>query len=187
MPITGHDWELHVFRLRQEQRAGKAYARTVSRYQVFHNGAEVPQLSGSIVERQGPGDNTSTGVSQHRRVQAGTYELHTHDGASNNKYMTIGYSTSAQITALPRPALRLSPTGTRSGILIHPANGYLWSIGCLNPGSVLSGPNDNIQWSDSRSRVIAIIDDLKAFLGAQFPTSNNRRIPRSQCVIDNEP
>ncbi len=29
---------------------------------------------------------------------------------------------------------------------------------------------------DSRSRVIALIDDLRAFLGGQFPSSNNRRI-----------
>jgi hypothetical protein len=187
MPITGRDWEIHVVRLRQELRTGKTFARTVSRYQVFHDGTAVSGLSGAIAERQGPGDNTSTGVSKHRRVAAGAYELHTHDGASNNKYMTIGYSTSAQITALPRPALRLSPTGSRTGILIHPANGYLWSIGCLNPASALSGPNDNIQWSESRTRVIAIIDDLKAFLGSGFPTSNNRKIPRCQCVIDGEP
>ncbi|MGO4126538.1 hypothetical protein AB4Z01_19205 [Inquilinus sp. YAF38] len=187
MPITGRDWEIHIVRSREETRVGKAFARTVSSYQVFHDGAAVAQLSGTIVERQGPGDNTSTGVSKHRRVAAGTYELHTHDGAGNNKYMTIGYSTAAQITALPRPALRLSPTGSRTGILIHPANGYLWAIGCLNPGSALNGPNDNVQWSDSRSRVIAIIDDLKAFLGGQFPTSNNREIPRCQCVIDGEP
>jgi hypothetical protein len=187
MPITGRDWEIHIVRLREETRVGKAFARTVGSYQVFHDGTAVAQLSGTIVERQGPGDNTSTGVSKHRRVAAGTYEVHTHDGASNEKYKTIGFSSSARINETPRPALRLEPTGARSGILIHPANGYLASIGCLNPSSDLSGPDDNIQWSDSRSRVIAIIDDLRAFLGRDFPASNNRRIPRCQCIIDGEP
>ena len=91
MPITGHDWEIHIVRSREETRVGKAFARTVGSYRVFHDGTAVAQLSGTIVERQGPGDNTRTGVSKHRRVAAGTYELHTHDGAGNEKYKTGGY------------------------------------------------------------------------------------------------
>ena len=40
---------------------------------------------------------------------------------------------------------------------------------------------------DVPNLVKLIIDDLKAFLGRDFPSSNNRKIPRCQCVIDGEP
>lgn len=180
-------WVLRVTRVREETRAGKGHARTVSDYAVLHDGKPAAGLTGQLVERQGQGDNSASGVKNHRRIEAGTYQLWTHDGASNDKYKTIGYSTSDGLGELPRPSLRLEPTGKRSGILIHPATGYLWSIGRLNPGDGLQDARDNLKWKDSRSRVVALIDDLKSFLGADFPTHNNSRIPRASCVIRGEP
>jgi hypothetical protein len=187
MPITGNGWELLVKRIRQHLRPGQAFARTVSTYQVFHNGQPAVGLSGMMAERQGPGDNGPSGVTNHRRIARGTYPLSTHDGIGNNKYMTIGYSQNTGLGALPRPCVRLLNTGSRSGILIHPASGYLWSIGCLNPGTSLNNAADNIQWGDSRTRVIALLQDMRQFLGNAFPSQNNRPIPRASVVIEGEP
>jgi hypothetical protein len=184
MPISGRDWEILVTRRREETRPGFGYGRTVGDYRVFHDGNAVDGLSGQMVEREGPGDNTSTGVSRHLRIASGRYQLSTHDGTSNDKYKTIGYSTSPSIKELPRPCLRLLNTGSRTGILIHPASGYLWSTGCFNPSVNLSTASDNIKWTDSRARVISIIDDIKAFLGARFPRNNNVAIPGVFCVIE---
>jgi hypothetical protein len=189
MPDT---WELRVNRIRQEKRRTKPYARTVSSYQVFHNGTAVPGLTGSFVERQGPGDNTKKGKTQHSRIAAGRYPLETHSGANapgtnTPKYRTIGYSKSEQPNGYPRASIGVADTGAREGILIHPAQDYCWSIGCLNPGTNLNGPNDGIIYKQSRSMVIALIDDMKSFLAGKFPTSNNQAIPGAFLVITNEP
>lgn len=187
LPISGNGWEILITRKKQHKRANKSYARTVGDYQVFHNGTKVAALSGMLAERQGPGDNTQSGVTNHRRIAAGTYELSTHDGASNNKYKTIGYSTDPGLAALPRPCFRFLGTGARSGILLHPGAGYLYSIGCFNPGTTLDSADDNLKWGDSRTRVIALLDDMKQFLGNQFPTSNNQKIPNAHAVVEGEP
>ena len=187
MPITGSGWELLIERTRQHKRASQSYARTVGTYQVFHNGDPVAGLSGMLAERQGPGDNSQTGVDEHRRIAAGTYELSTHDGSSNDRYKTIGYSQETSLSALPRPCFRFLGTGSRTGILLHPGAGYLYSIGCFNPGTTLNAAGDNLQWGDSRRRVIALLDDMKLFLGNQFPTANNRRIPNARAIVEGEP
>jgi cell division protein FtsW (lipid II flippase) len=44
-----------------------------------------------------------------------------------------------------------------------------------------------VYFVDSRTRVIAIIDDMKTFLGASFPKKNGRPIPNAFLVIDGEP
>jgi hypothetical protein len=44
-----------------------------------------------------------------------------------------------------------------------------------------------IDYVPSRKRVIAIINDLKAFGNGTFPTRNGRRIPNAFVVIDGEP
>jgi hypothetical protein len=111
-------WELRVKRLRQEKRKTKGFARTVSSYQVFHNGASVAGLTGLFVERQGPGDNTKTGRSQHRRIAAGRYPLETHEGAdapgtSIPKYRTIGYSKSDRTNGYSRACIGVADTGSR--------------------------------------------------------------------------
>jgi len=187
MPISGSGWEILIKRKSQHKRANKTYARTVSTYQVFHDGQPVNGLSGMIAERQGKGDNGPKGVSEHRRIEAGTYEIATHDGASNDKYKTIGYSKDSSLAALPRPCFRFLDTGSRSGILLHPGSGYLYSIGCFNPGTTLNSADDNLQWGDSRTRVIALLDDMKSFLGSAFPKGNNQKIPRAKAVVEGEP
>lgn len=188
MPITGSGWELHVKRTGEQPRPGK-HNRTVSTYQVFHDGAPVAGLIGFFAERQGPGDNTTVGKAQHRCIAAGTYKLSTHAGAAVpsigvTKYKTHGYSTVVGPSRYPRPSIRLRNTGVRAGILFHPGSGWQWSTGCLNPSVDLSTPAKNINLNDSWARVIALIDDLKAYLGGSFPAGDNAPIPRATIVID---
>jgi hypothetical protein len=66
-------------------------------------------------------------------------------------------------------------------------NAFLSSIGCINPCASLPNANEIIEYEGSRERVIAIIEDLKAFLGADFPKKNGKKIPRAFVVIDGEP
>jgi hypothetical protein len=44
-----------------------------------------------------------------------------------------------------------------------------------------------IDFVPSRKRVIAIINDLKAFADRDFPTKNGEKIPNAFVVIDGEP
>jgi hypothetical protein len=169
-------WELRLVRSGEQTRG--ANRRTVGRYQVFHDNVAVPGLSGATAETRGPGANRPRG--NNRCVEAGTYGLHIQSGA---KYATIGYTGNVNPTALRRPGLLLLPTGDREGILIHPARGFLWSVGCINPATSLASSGSDIDFIDSRTRVIALIDDLKAFLGAAFPTAAGARIPGATVVI----
>jgi hypothetical protein len=185
-------WELRITRLRQEKRKAMAFARTVSSYQVFHNNVLVndPKLTGFFVERQGPGDNTKSGDTHDRRIEAKTYALSTHSGAKDPaknivKYKTIGYAKTTGIGDLPRASIRFLDTGARTGILIHPGNGYIWSVGCFNPGHDLVDAKSNLKFVESRELVIALIDDMKAFLS--FPTANNQPIPGATAVVIGEP
>ena len=83
--------------------------------------------------------------------------------------------------------MELTGTGTRSEILIHPGIGFLASVGCINLCKNLPNASEPISFPGSRNRVIAMIDDMKAFLGASFPSRNGRRIPNAFAVIANEP
>ncbi|MEO8667756.1 MAG: hypothetical protein ABI399_04515 [Bauldia sp.] len=177
MPITGQGWELLVKRAREDTRNGKR--RTVGSYQVFHNGKPVAGLAGAIAETKGPGDNSTPG--NNRCVEASTYPLNTQDGA---KYVTLGFKDTTSITIIPRPGIELGKTGKRSEILIHPGKGFLSSVGCINPCKGLANANSDIDFLDSRKRTIAIIDDMKAFLGAGFPTRNRKAIPNATIVIE---
>ncbi len=180
MPIKNTGWELLITRLREDNRNGKR--RTVGKYQVFHDGSPVPGLSGVCAETRGPGDNKKAG--NNRRIEAGAYPIRTQDG---KKYVTIGYKDSTSITVIPRPGLDVGNTNKRVGILIHPGRGFLSSIGCINPAKSLPKPEADIDFVDSRTRVIAIIDDMKSFLGSSFPKSNGRLIPNASLVVDGEP
>lgn len=171
-PSTTQGYVLCIDRIRTEKRGNMAYPRTVGVYQAYFNGTKIPEISGMVCERQGPGDNGMTGQGEHQRIKAGAYPLFTHAGASE-KYRTIGYTQSGAIGATPRPALRVGNTGRREGILVHPAQGYLWSVGCLNLTSPLKTAQDNIDYADSRGRVIALIDNISKLLGDQFPRGNN--------------
>lgn len=172
IPATG--WTLLVQRLRTERRTGKNFSRTVGTYQVFRDGQPVSTLKGSTVEREGPGDNGPVGKEDHRCIEAGTYPLRMHD---TENYSTDNYETDGEH---PRPAILLGDTSARSGILIHPASGYGSTIGCINPGDTLSGPNSNLDLLDSTRRVIDLINDLKNYIGGQFPEGT---FPNSRIIV----
>jgi hypothetical protein len=180
MPIQGSGWELLISRQREDTRNDKR--RTVGRYQVFHDGQKVTNLSGICAETGGPGDNSKAG--NKRRIEKGRYPLRTQDG---KKFVTIGYKDSTSTTVIPRVGIAVGNTNKRIGILIHPARGFLWSVGCINPARALSGPKADIDFVDSRTRVIALIEDMKAFLGDSFPKKNGRLIPNATLIIDGEP
>lgn len=179
------DLDGYVFcldRIRTESRPGMGFERTVSRYQAYFDRAPIAEISGMAVERQGPDDNGPTGVTQHRRIAAGIYPLFTH-ASPTNKYRTIGYSTPANIQVRPWPCIGVENTGSRSGILIHCAAGYLMSIGCINLTSNVADAMTNLMFSDSWARVTALINSIKARLDSGFPASNNVRLPNTSLVV----
>lgn len=176
MPITGTGWELHITRIREEV-SPNGKPRTVGQYEVFHDGA-AQSLSGTCFETGGPGDNGKAG--NNRCVEAGRYPLLTQDGG---KYCTIGFTPNTNPAALRRPALELGDTGKRKEILIHPGRGFLSSVGCINPYKKVA-KGASIDFIDSRTRTIALINDLTAFLGVKFPSKNGRPIPDAFVVID---
>ena len=180
MPIKGQGWEILIKRAATQRRASDGKVRTVGSYQVFHDGVAVPALAGMVAESKGPGANNMKGV----RIAAGSYGLATQDGG---KYATIHYNPNPNPAALRRPGIELTGTGGRSEILIHPGIGFLASIGCINLCTSLPDASEPISFPGSRRRVIALIDDLKAFLGAKFPAKDGRPIPGAQVVIEGEP
>jgi hypothetical protein len=117
-------------------------------------------------------------------VEEGRYPLFTQDG---EKFVTIGFRDSESPTARPKPGLELKETDKRTEILIHPGQGFLSSIGCINPCTSLPNADEPIDYVPSRNRVLAIIDDLRAFGNGTFPTRNGRRIPNAFVVVDGEP
>lgn len=169
-------WLLHVRRLAEQVRGERR--RTIGIYRVLHDGVET-QLSGTTVEAKGPGDNRVRGNG--RCLAPGSYPLATHEG---QHYKTWGYMVDDDCDRTPKPGLELLDTGARDDILVHPGHGFLASIGCINLTASLDGPAVDIPFVDSRTRVIAVIEDLKAFLGADFPRHNGRAIPRAHIVID---
>lgn len=180
MPITGTGWEMHIVRKSVQRRGGSI--RTVGTYKVFHDGKAVTGLSGMVAESPGPGDNSKTG--NKRRIEAGRYPLSTQDG---EKFVTIGYTPNRNPARIPRPGLLLDKTNRRIGILIHPARGFLWSVGCINPCTSLPNADEDIEYDGSRNRTIALIENLKSFLGDKFPSRNGREIPKAFVVIEGEP
>jgi hypothetical protein len=180
------DLDGYVFcldRIRTERRPGMSFDRTVSRYQAYFNRTPIADIFGMAVERQGPDDNGPTGVTRHRRIAAGTYPLFTHASLETHKYKTIGYVRPANIRMRPWPCIGVERTGSRSGILIHCAAGYLMSTGCINLTSKVTGAGTNLLFSDSWARVTALIDSIKTHLGDSFPDGNNIRLPRVSLVI----
>jgi hypothetical protein len=175
---------LSIKRIRCELRPGMGYARTVGVYQLFSNGNAVAGAQGYCVERQGPGDNTQSGVDNHRRIAAGTYPLFTH--GDDGRYRTIGYATPEALNQRPWPCLGVENTGARSGILIHCAAGYLMSIGCINLTSSVTNASTNLDFDDSWNHVVQLINTISAN-SANFPNGNNVQIPQCTLVIDGEP
>jgi hypothetical protein len=145
-------WELHVKRLGQQRRPGSK-VRTYGTYQVVIDGVPDASLSGHICESRGPGDNTKKGV----RIKEGQYPLSTQFGTH---YKSVGFSADQSHP----PAFLLLETGERTAILVHPAHDptlYLSSVGCFNPTKPLKA-GDNMVFADSRARVLAMLDSLKA-------------------------
>jgi hypothetical protein len=184
MPIQNTGWEFHIVRKSEQRRSSDGKRRTVGRYQVFHDGVAQTGagLSGTVAETRGPGANRPAG--NNRRVEEGRYPLFTQDG---ERYVTIGFKDSESTSAKPKPGLELKDTGQRSEILIHPGQGFLASIGCINPCTSLPNAAEMIDYVPSRKRVLALINDLKAFGNGTFPTRNGRRIPKAFVVIEGEP
>lgn len=184
MKITGTGWEIHIKRTVEQVRKSDGKRRTVGSYQVYHDGT--PQtgagLSGTVAETRGPGANRPVGNG--RRIQEGRYPLFTQDG---EKYVTLDYQESNATNARPKPGLLVEETGDRIGIVIHPGQGFLSSVGCFNPCTSLPNPEEPIDYVGSRKRVIAIIEDLKRWAGTKFPKENGNRIPKAWIVIEGEP
>ncbi|MER9206161.1 MULTISPECIES: hypothetical protein [unclassified Mesorhizobium] len=175
--ISGTGWELLISRQVEHTRGTRR--RTVGTYKVFHNGTAVTGLSGFVCESRGPGDNSKE--DNGRRIEPGTYPLATQAGG---KYVTIGYTGGK---TPPKPGLELLKTNKRTEILIHPGVNFLSSVGCINPTKKVSGPLSDMDFTESRTRVIALIDDLKTFAGGGFPKSNGKRIPNASVVVEGEP
>lgn len=184
MPITNSGWEMLIVRKSEQKRPSDSKRRTVGTYQVFHDGVAQTGagMKGTVAETRGPGANEPE--NNGRRVEPGTYPLSTQDG---EHYVTIGYKESESPTAMPKPGIELNKTGERTEILFHPGQGFLASVGCINPCTSLSNAGVTIDYVPSRKRVIAVIEDLKAFLGSDFPTRNGKKIPRASIVIEGEP
>lgn len=184
MPLKNEGWEFHIIRHSEQRRDRDGKRRTIGTYSIFHDGVQQTGagLSGTVAETRGPGANRPAG--NNRRIEPGRYPVFTQDGA---KYVTNGFSTSESTTAKPKPGLELKGTDQRSEILIHPGQGFLASIGCINPCTRLPQASELIDYVPSRRRVIAIIDNLKAFAGAGFPTTNGKRVPNAFVVVDGEP
>lgn len=71
-------------------------------------------------------------------------------------------------------------TGHGSG---HPFNLYLSSIGCLNLTKPLQA-QDDMDFLESRARVVAVIDSLQAFAPAAFVLGQAKQIPNAWIDID---
>lgn len=184
MPITGDGWEMHIVRTAEQHRPSEDRTRTVGNYRIFHDGVAQagPAMSGMVAETVGPGRNVP--VNNGLRIEAGRYPLATWGG---DDYVTHGYSPSDDPAAGPKPGLELRDTGERTEILLHPGHDFLASIGCINPCTSLPDASEDITYASSRRRVITIIDDISAFVGAGFPPTNGHRIPNAFIVIDGEP
>lgn len=166
-------WTLRVSRDGEQVRGDRR--RTIGTYLILHDGVAT-QLAGTTIEAKGPGDNLVRGNG--RCLSPGVYPLATHEG---QHYKTWDYMLDDDCDRTPKPGLGLLDTGARDDILVHPGHGFLSSIGCINLTAPLGGAAQDIPFIDSRTRVIAAIDDLKAFLGVDFPRHNGRAIPGA-CV-----
>jgi hypothetical protein len=184
MPIFGRDWELQVVRKSVQRRPSDGRQRTVGRYQIFHDGIAQTgtAMSGMTAEAKGPGANIP--VNNGKRIEQGRYPLFTH---APGRYSTWKYTNSVDPDAEPKPCFELKNTGDRTDILVHPGHDFLASVGCINLCTSLPDENEDITFVSSRRRVITVIENLKTYLGKNFPKTNGRAIPRAFVVIDGEP
>ena len=184
MTIAGEGWELHIVRQREQRRWSDGRRRTIGHYQVYHDGVaqDASGLSGMTAEAKGPGANVP--ADNGKRIEAGRYPLWTQEPGH---YATHDYSNSQDPDVVPKPGLELKDTGNRYEILVHPGNGFLSSVGCINLCMSLPDAREPFDYAPSRRRVISVIKDIKSYPGNEFPGSNGKRIPRAWVVIDGEP
>jgi hypothetical protein len=191
MPITGQGWELHIRRLLEQSGGGRK--RTVGAYQVFHNGVaaahmievdgvDVP-LSGTTAESPAPSQNDHPATPANpSRIVAKRYSLKTSGGP---EYKTNGYRHDLHIEPA-MPGIELTDTGNRTDIIVHPGkDAFLSSIGCINLCTRLPDAQEIINYSGSRRRIIALIEDMRGFLGA-IPGGDDQAIPNAAIVIDED-
>ena len=180
MPIAGHGWEMLIVRTGTQRRPSDGKLRTIGTYQVYHDGKAVAGLAGTTAESRGPGSNAAGG----RRIPQGRYPLATQAGGRNS---TLHYTQNPNPAALRRPGIALLGTAGRAEILIQPGLGFLASAGCINLCTSLPHALEPIAFAGSRRRVIALINDMKAFLGPRFPVRDGQPIPDAAAVIAGEP
>ncbi len=183
--IEGHGWELRVKRLGLQSHPGER-VRTYGAYDLFIDGAAVPNLSGHVCECTGPGDNTANGKTHHLRIHEGRYALSTQFG---NHFRSAGFTNTS---SHPMPGFLLLGTQVRNGILVHPGHPptlYLSSIGCFNPTKPLKA-DQKMNFMESRGRVVALLDRLKMHDPSAFAPSrigHNTAIQSAFMVVDGEP
>ncbi|WP_439609904.1 DUF5675 family protein [Reyranella sp.] len=152
---------------------------------MYLNGEDVEGLAGFVCESPGPGDNSQQ--DNGKRIEEGRYPLSTQFG---KKYRSVGFSTDMnEAGALKMPGVLLEHTNKRSGILIHPAHPptlYLSSVGCLNLTRSLKADEDMNFW-DSRERVVDILQSLRAFSATAFGKNDNTMIVGAWVAVDGEP
>lgn len=146
-------WELRIRRLEVQRRGD--LCRTLGTYQVLHAGGAPTGLEGFTVEAGGPGDNATEGNGL--RIEAGAYPLCVNLSAS---YRTIGFDPEADQTSPLKPCLGVAGTGARTFILIHPGWGFSAAVGCIQPAGELLRPDQDIDYVDSRRRVLELMTDL---------------------------
>ena len=70
---------------------------------------------------------------------------------------------------------------------LHPAVGFVSSIRFFNLSSVLENKDSDIEFDDSRARVVAMIEFIKRELGASFPKNEEDIIPDAVLIVEGEP
>jgi hypothetical protein len=169
-------WELVLVRSAQQQ-TGLGRTRTVGSYAVYQDGVTVDGLSGAVAEPKGPGSND---IGVNRRILPGRYPLLAIEAPN---YSTFRYTDSPDPFAAPRPGIGVARTGKRSEIIIHPGTGFLTSVGGIILCGPLPGADARIDFADSRTRTIAIIQALRDTLGSRFPVKE-AIIPYASLVIE---
>jgi hypothetical protein len=181
-------WEIRIRRQSEQSRGGET--RTVGTYQVFHGdepamaidvGGVQVALSGTTAEPRGPSQNAEPATEENpSRILPGRYPLKTSGGPT---YYTNGFRD--DLVILPRmPGVELEETDNRDDILIHPGKSqFLSSYGCINLCTSLPDADENIDYPGSRRRVIALIADMRQYLG-HVPGGGDQTIPNAFVVIE---
>jgi len=184
MTITGEGWEILIERTSNQLHPITKRERTVGTYKVYHDGNEMEGLSGTTAEAPGLGDNSSAGINL-KRIESGRYPLGTQKG---KLYSTLHYSPVDDVNTYRMPGIELRKTEAREEILIHPGkDAFLSSVGCINLCTKLPDASELISFHGSRRRVIALIEDMKAYFKDVFPSEDEEPIDGAWAVIVGDP